>query len=156
MGRAFAGFWGINITQWIKAPLPWPIQDGLLLKHVLLLSVFCCGVQQFSGQMWRIFAKGMSGMVGFFLLIAPCTEQKVPAIILQNVCGAEHRPLSLCSVLITTLLIFRILCRCVAACTGSTQSIPYSSSVCGYLGGTSNMRVSLCRCLRRSGATSLH
>ncbi|CAL5221609.1 g3829 [Coccomyxa viridis] len=57
------GFWGINITQWIKAPLPWPIQDGLLLKHVLLLSVFCCGVQQFSGQMWRIFAKGMSGMM---------------------------------------------------------------------------------------------
>ena len=63
MGRAFAGFWGINITQWIKAPLPWPIQEGLLLKHVLLLSVFCCGVQQFSGQMWRIFAKGMSGQV---------------------------------------------------------------------------------------------
>lgn len=55
--------WGINITQWIKAPLPWPIQDGLLLKHVLLLSVFCCGVQQFSGQMWRIFVKGMSGQV---------------------------------------------------------------------------------------------
>lgn len=62
--------WSTNITQWIKAPLPWPLQNGLLLKHALLLAVFCCGVQQFTGQTWRIFVKGMSGQVGCQLAAA--------------------------------------------------------------------------------------
>ena len=50
--------------------LPWPLQDGLLLRHAMLLAVFCMGLQQFTGQMWRIFVKGMSGRVGLRLRLS--------------------------------------------------------------------------------------
>ena len=59
-----AGVWGTNLLHSIHRPLPWPLQDGLLMRHAMLLAVFCCGVQQFSGQTWRIFVKGVSGQVG--------------------------------------------------------------------------------------------
>ncbi|CAK0780569.1 hypothetical protein CVIRNUC_005097 [Coccomyxa viridis] len=56
------GFWGTGLGDLLGLQLPWPLH-GLRLRHVLLLSVFCCGVQQFSGQAWRIFVKGMSGQM---------------------------------------------------------------------------------------------
>jgi hypothetical protein len=69
-----AGVWGTNLLHWIHRPLPWPLQDGLLMRHAMLLAVFCCGVQQFSGQTWRIFVKEVSGQVGCSSSASCCTS----------------------------------------------------------------------------------
>lgn len=53
--------WQVNISKLLHFSLPWPLHDGLLVKHALLVVVACFAVEQASGQSWRMFVTGVSG-----------------------------------------------------------------------------------------------
>ncbi len=54
----------MNISKLLHVSLPWPLHDGLLIKHAVLIVVACFAVEQLSGQTWRMFVTGVSGKVG--------------------------------------------------------------------------------------------
>ncbi len=58
-----AAVWQVNISRLLHLSLPWPLHDGLLVKHALLVVVACFAVEQASGQSWRMFVTGVSGKV---------------------------------------------------------------------------------------------
>ena len=55
--------WQVNIGKLLHLSLPWPLHDGVLVKHALLVVVACFAVEQASGQSWRMFVTGVSGKV---------------------------------------------------------------------------------------------
>lgn len=58
-----AGVWQINISKLLHMSLPWPLNNGLQIKHAVLIVVACFAVEQLSGQLWRLFVTGVSGQV---------------------------------------------------------------------------------------------
>ena len=56
--------WQLGVGKLLHAQLPWPLPQGLALKHALLLVVSSFALQQLSGQLWRVFVTGVSGQVG--------------------------------------------------------------------------------------------
>jgi hypothetical protein len=58
-----AGVWQANISKLLHVSLPWPLHNGLLVKHAVLMLVACFAVEQLSGQTWRMFVTGVSGKV---------------------------------------------------------------------------------------------